>query len=77
MIKKALLIRMGALGDTLHASSVADLLKAHFPACEIDFLASANCRDLFTLLPAVDQVHTLPWRRLPSSGRSNACSLWS
>jgi len=65
MVKRALLIRLGALGDTLHAASVACLLKGHYPDSEIDFLARAECRELLAMIPAVNQVFTLPWRRIP------------
>ena len=47
MVDRALLIRLGALGDTLQASSAANLLKKHHPQMEVDFLATRAWRDLF------------------------------
>jgi heptosyltransferase-2 len=65
MAEKALLIRLGALGDTLHASSAASLLKKCHPQMEIDFLAARGLTDLFTMIPAISSVYTLPFRRVP------------
>lgn len=65
MADRALLIRLGALGDTLHASSAASLLKKHHPRMEIDFLVSAGLEDLFVMIPAVSRVYGLPFRRIP------------
>jgi len=63
--ERALLIRLGAIGDTLHASAVARLLKVQFPGMDVDFLASAGLEGLFSLIPEVNRVHALPFRRLP------------
>jgi ADP-heptose:LPS heptosyltransferase len=65
MAERALLIRLGALGDTLHASSAASLLKKCHPQMEIDFLAARGLADLFTMIPAISSVYTLPFRRVP------------
>ena len=65
MVDRALLIRLGALGDTLQASSAANLLKKHHPQMEVDFLATRAWRDLFAMVPAVSRVYTLPFRRVP------------
>ena len=62
---RALLIRLGAIGDTLHASSVARLPKAQFPEMEVDFLASAGTESLFSIIPEVSRVHVLPFRKWP------------
>jgi ADP-heptose:LPS heptosyltransferase len=59
------LIRVGALGDTLQASSAANLLKKHYPQMEVDFLVARAWRDLFAMIPAVSRVYTLPFRRVP------------
>ena len=65
MAERALLIRLGALGDTLHASSAASLLKKYHPEMEVDFLAARGLRDLFAMIPAISCVYTLPFRRVP------------
>jgi ADP-heptose:LPS heptosyltransferase len=62
---KALLIRVGALGDTIHASSAALLLKKQNPGMQVDFVAAAGLEGLFDLLPLVDGVLSFPYRRLP------------
>ena len=65
MSDRALLIRLGALGDTIQASSAARLLKRQFPGVQVDFLASAGFEGLFSLIPEVDRVFSLPYRKLP------------
>ena len=65
MTERALLIRLGALGDTLHASSAASLLKKHAPHMEVDFLAAAGLESLFTMIPAVSRAYALAFRRIP------------
>ena len=63
---RVLLIRLGALGDTIVASSVASLLKRDHPGARIDFLVSAGLERLGCLMPDVDRVQGLRWRRLPA-----------
>ncbi len=65
MTDRALLIRLGAMGDTLQASSVALLLKKHAPQMEVDFLASAGLGDLFKMIPSVTEAYCLPFRKIP------------
>ena len=65
MADRALLIRLGALGDTLQASSAAALLKKHHPQMEVDFLAAAGLEGLFAMIPPVCRVYGLPFRRIP------------
>jgi len=64
---RALLIRVGALGDTIHASSAAILLKEHYPDMTIDFLASPGMAPLFSMIPEVDRVFEFPFSRIPLS----------
>ncbi len=68
MAERALLIRLGALGDTLQASSVAALLKKGDPRTEVDFLATAGLEDLFRMIPSVRRGYGLPFRRIPFRG---------
>ena len=65
MTDRALLIRLGALGDTLHASSAARLLKKHAPHMEVDFLAAEGLGDLFEMIPSVTEAYCLPFRKIP------------
>jgi len=64
-LRRALLIRVGALGDTILASSVAGMLKRDFPGMEVDFLASSGLEGLFSLIPEVTAAVSVPLRRLP------------
>ncbi len=65
MADRALLIRLGALGDTLHASSAAVLLKRHRPEWRIEFLCSGGLEGLFAMIPEVAEVHALCFRGIP------------
>jgi ADP-heptose:LPS heptosyltransferase len=65
MTERALLIRLGALGDTLHASSVAGLIKKHCPEMEVDFLAAEGLGGMFEMIPSVKEAYCLPFRRIP------------
>jgi ADP-heptose:LPS heptosyltransferase len=65
MADRALLIRLGALGDTLQASSAAVLLKKHVPRLEVDFLAAAGLTGLFGIIPSVATAFGLPFRKIP------------
>lgn len=65
MTDRALLIRLGAMGDTLHASSAALLLKKYAPHMEVDFLAAAGLGDLFKMIPSVTEAYCLPFRKIP------------
>lgn len=65
-LRRVLLIRLGALGDTIVASSAASILKRDHPGARIDFLVSAGLERLGFLMPDVDRVQGLRWRRLPA-----------
>lgn len=69
MDDRALLIRLGGIGDTLHASSAASFLANRFPGIQVDFLASPGAAGLFPVIPDVDRVYVLPSRRPPLRGR--------
>ena len=62
---RVLLIRLGALGDTIHATGVAGLIRRRHPRLKIDFLASAGLEPLFTMIPEVDRAFELSLRNLP------------
>jgi len=67
MQDRALLIRLGAIGDTLHATSAARFLARSFPEMKVDFLASPPGAALLPLVPEVDRAHVLASRRAPFS----------
>jgi lipopolysaccharide heptosyltransferase I len=50
-----LLIRLGALGDVVHAIPVAAALRRAFPSARIDWLVSAKHREILDLVPVIDR----------------------
>lgn len=52
---RVLLVRLGALGDIIHAIPVAAALRRAFPAARIDWLVSAKHREILDLVPVVDR----------------------
>jgi lipopolysaccharide heptosyltransferase I len=57
-VTRFLLVRLGALGDIVHAIPVAAALRRAFPEAQIDWLVSAKHREILDLVPAID--HGLP-----------------
>src|SRR5437763_2893596 len=62
---RVLIVRVGALGDVVHAIRVAAALRRAFPSSRIDWLVSAKHRELLDLVPVID-------RRLVINDRSDA-----
>ncbi len=54
-MKKILIVRLGALGDLIHAVPAAAALRRAFPHARIDWLVDARHRELLDLVPVVDQ----------------------
>ena len=52
---KFLLVRLGALGDIVHAIPVAAALRRAHPSARIDWLVSAKHRDILDLVPVIDR----------------------
>lgn len=50
-----LLVRLGALGDIVHAIPVAAALRRAFPSARIDWLVSAKHREILDLVPVVNR----------------------
>jgi lipopolysaccharide heptosyltransferase I len=50
-----LLVRLGALGDVVHAIPVAAALRRRFPSARIDWLVSGKHRPLLDLVPVIDR----------------------
>jgi heptosyltransferase I len=59
-----LIVRLGALGDIIHAIPAAASLRAAFPHSRIDWLADAKHRALVDLVTVVDRVVTLERRSM-------------
>jgi len=64
-VNRVLIVRLGALGDIVHAIPVAAALRRAFPAARIDWLVSAKHREILDLVPVVD-------RRLAINDRGEA-----
>jgi lipopolysaccharide heptosyltransferase I len=50
-----LIVRLGALGDVVHAIPVAAALRRAFPSSRIDWLVGSRHRELLDLVPVVDR----------------------
>jgi heptosyltransferase-1 len=64
-VSRFLIVRLGALGDVVHAIPVAAALRRAFPAARIDWLVSAKHREILDLVPVID-------RRLVINDRGDA-----
>jgi lipopolysaccharide heptosyltransferase I len=53
---KFLLVRLGALGDIVHAIPVAVALRRAYPDAQIDWLVSAKHREILDLVPVLSHV---------------------
>jgi heptosyltransferase I len=62
---KILLVRLGALGDIVHALPVAAALREHLPDVRIDWLVDVRHAAILDLVPVID-------RRVAVDGRSAA-----
>ena len=74
---KLLIVRIGAMGDVLHALPAAAALKRAMPGCRIGWAIEPRWRALLEDAdghrPVVDEVHlvdTRQWRREPASPRT-------
>jgi heptosyltransferase I len=70
---RILIVRLGALGDIVHAIPVAAALRRHYPAAEIDWLVSVKHREILDLVPVLDS-------RIAVDDRSNGAAgsgLWA
>src|SRR5436190_33063 len=63
--KRILLVRAGALGDTLMATPALRALKQHDPEAEIDFLCSQAARPLLEENTAISRIFSLAQRNVP------------
>jgi lipopolysaccharide heptosyltransferase I len=64
-VNRILIVRLGALGDIVHAIPVAAALRRAQPSLRIDWLVSARHREILDLVPVID-------RRLAVNDRSGA-----
>ena len=54
-MNRILLVRLGALGDVVHAIPVAAALRRAFPSARIDWLVSEKHRAILDLVPVIDR----------------------
>jgi heptosyltransferase I len=72
-VQRILIVRLGALGDIVHAIPVAAALRRAYPGVRIDWLVSARHRDILDLVPVIDRRLVIDDRGAASSGRT----LWA
>ena len=81
-MRAILIVRLGALGDIVHALPVAAALRDRFPAARIDWVVDERYQDVLDLTPVVDRrivlrSRSLPvWRRLAELRRALAGGAW-
>jgi len=63
--ERILVVRAGALGDTLMMTPVLRGLRDRFPEAEVDVLASELARSLLERTPSLGRLFSLKWRNLP------------
>jgi heptosyltransferase-1 len=69
-LNRILLVRLGALGDIVHAIPVAAALRRAFPAARIDWLVSAKHRAILDIVPVIDRRLVINDRGGASGGTS-------
>jgi lipopolysaccharide heptosyltransferase I len=74
-VTRFLIVRLGALGDVVHAIPVAAALRRAFPAARIDWLVSAKHRDILDLVPVIDRRLTVNDRGDASGGMSRVAAI--
>ncbi len=81
-MRAILIVRLGALGDVVHALPVAAALRERFPASRIDWVVDERYQDVLSLAPVVDRrivlrSRSLPvWRRIVDLRRALAGGAW-
>ena len=78
MAERFLIVRLGALGDIVHAIPVAAALRRAYPAARIDWLVSAKHRELLDLVPVIDRRLVINDRpvRGPRPSAEAGTSMW-
>lgn len=54
-MNRLLIVRLGSLGDVVHAIPVAAALRRAFPQARIDWLVAARHREILDLVPVIDR----------------------
>lgn len=69
-MNRFLIIRLGALGDLVHAIPVAAALRRAFPTAQIDWLVNGRHRGILDLVPVIDQLLVIDDRGSTNGGTS-------
>lgn len=69
-MRAILIVRLGALGDIVHALPVAAALRERFPVARIDWAVDERHQDVLSLAPVVDRRIVLRSRSLPAWRRA-------
>jgi heptosyltransferase-1 len=54
-VNRILIVKLGALGDVVHAIPVAAALRRAFPSARIDWLVGPKHREILDLVPVIDR----------------------
>src|SRR5438067_13221286 len=71
-VTRILIVRLGALGDVVHAIPVAAALRRAIPSARIDWLVSAKYREILDLVPVIDHRFAINDRGRAAGGMSVA-----
>ena len=63
---RILIVRAGAIGDTLMATPLVRAVRKTYPECHLIFLCSATALDVVRNNPHLDQVVSIRYRHVPS-----------
>ena len=72
---KILIVRLGALGDIVHAVPVAVALRRAYPDAQIDWVVSAKHREILDLVPVLNQRIVVNDRGRSSGGVSMTAAI--
>jgi lipopolysaccharide heptosyltransferase I len=75
-LDRFLIVRLGALGDIIHALPVAAALREAFPAARIDWLVSERHRAILDHVPVIDRRVVLDRAREARSSRAAGFTSW-
>jgi heptosyltransferase I len=68
-VNRILIVKLGALGDVVHAIPVAAALRRAFPSARIDWLVGPKHREILDLVPVIDRRLVLTDSRVLSAVR--------
>lgn len=75
-LDRFLIVRLGALGDIIHALPVAAALREAFPAARIDWLVSERHRAILDYVPVIDRRVVLERRREARASSGATATSW-